>query len=82
MERLEPELAKCQVLCYECHQVKTAQEASERWQGAGHPKAKLTEDDVLAIRAATGTSAEIAVLYGTSPRNIRFIRSRKSWTHI
>jgi hypothetical protein len=44
--------------------------------------AKLTPDDVRAIRASRGTSRRIAREYGVSEANIRLIRSRQSWRHV
>jgi len=45
--------------------------------------AKLTEKDVLEIRAITGMKQQaIADLYGVSHQNIYSIIHRKSWAHI
>lgn len=43
---------------------------------------KLREQDVLAIRAATGTIASIAALFGLAPSNVHRIRARKAWTRL
>ena len=51
-------------------------------RGEAHPLAKLTEADVLAIRASTGTHKETAAQYGVSPSRISYIRTRKHWTLI
>lgn len=48
-------------------------------RGERNGKAKLTEADVRAIRAAVGTSSEIATRYGTSHPNVHSIRTRRSW---
>lgn len=45
-------------------------------------KAKLTEADVLAIRAASGTHEEIAARFGVVPSNVTLIRQRKTWRNI
>jgi hypothetical protein len=44
--------------------------------------AKLTEDQVLAIRTSSKRPAELAAEYGVSPSNITAILKRKSWRHI
>jgi transcriptional regulator len=43
---------------------------------------KLTEQDVLAIRADDRTQTEIAAKYGVSHQNISKIKNGKAWTHI
>lgn len=40
---------------------------------------KLTEDDVLAIRAATGRYADIAAPYGVDRHTVGDIKLRKTW---
>ncbi len=45
--------------------------------------AKLTEQDVIEIRAITGMSqVAIAERYGVTDMNINYIINRKSWKHI
>lgn len=44
--------------------------------------AKLTEAEVLSIRAACGTQREIAKQFRTSKSNVHDIRSRRNWRHI
>lgn len=54
-------------------------------RGSRHGMAKLTENDVLAIRAkyATGdTKAKLSRLYGVTPESIGHIVSRRQWKHI
>jgi hypothetical protein len=54
-----------------------------RLHGSSHAGAKLTEDDVLAIRASTGiTNLALSEKYGVSNQLISTIRRRKVWTHI
>ena len=56
-----------------------------RWagpHGATHHKAKLTDDDVRAIRRASGSYPEIAKQYGVSSKMIGFIKRGKSWRHV
>ncbi len=50
--------------------------------GEQHHKAKLTADQVIAIRADTRTYPEIAASYGVSTHNIVAIRNRKTWRDI
>ncbi len=51
-------------------------------QGIRHHQAKLTEADVLAIRASTRTGRELSQLFGVSGVAISSIRRRKTWRHI
>lgn len=51
-------------------------------RGTDHGSARLTEDQVREIRASTEASEKIAPLYGVSGRQIRDIRTRKSWRHL
>lgn len=51
--------------------------------GAKQNGAKLTDSDVIAIRATTGLSQQrIAKRYGVSPSLISCIRLGKNWTHV
>jgi len=45
-------------------------------------KAKLSEDDVVAIRAMAGTHEAIARQFGVSPSNVTMIRQRKTWRRV
>lgn len=51
-------------------------------KGEAHPLSKLTEKDVLEIRAATKTYQQLADHYGVSKQLIGAIRCRKLWKHI
>jgi hypothetical protein len=51
-------------------------------KGRKNPSAKLTESQVLEVRASNKTSRAIAVKYGVHPATISSIRLRKSWKHI
>jgi hypothetical protein len=54
-------------------------------RGSSHPQAKLTEDDVRAIRQAwsDGTPQhQLARTYGVAKGNISFIVRRKTWLHV
>ena len=50
--------------------------------GEKHYLAKLTEKDVLEIRASDLTCAKLAMQFGVSLSNISFIRTGKSWRHV
>ena len=50
--------------------------------GEKHHRAKLTEDDIKAIRTAQGTNRELAEIYGVSNVAIHFIRAHKTWKHV
>lgn len=51
--------------------------------GEAHGGSKLTEEQVLQIRARKGElHREIAVDYGVSREAVTFILSRRTWTHI
>jgi len=54
-------------------------------QGAGNPKAKLTEEKVLEIRAKKLGGAvprELAIEYQVSEACIRKVVQRKSWRYL
>lgn len=51
-------------------------------KGRQHGAAKLTEQQVLGIRIATGTQWEIASRYGIGQSQVSGIKNRKSWAHI
>lgn len=50
--------------------------------GSAHGMSKVTEKDVVAIRAATGTNQEIAKQFGITRQNVKFIRNRETWKHV
>lgn len=51
-------------------------------RGANTPLAKITEDQVLAIRADRRPSREIGAMYGLHARHVRKIKSGDRWQHI
>lgn len=54
-------------------------------RGSAHGHSKITEQDVLAIRAepkVMGSGRKLADQYGVSPTAICLIRSRKNWRHV
>jgi len=54
----------------------------DRVKGERHPKAKLTEKDVLAIRMSTVSQSQLARDLGLNQSFIGKIRNRVNWTHI
>lgn len=50
--------------------------------GTRNASAKLTPDDVAAIRASAEPHAVMARRYGVSEGNVRMIRARETWTHV
>jgi hypothetical protein len=50
--------------------------------GAGNHDAKLSTQDIRAIRASDQMGARIAEQYGVSRSTISSIRNRRTWTHI
>lgn len=62
-------------------------EAAERKRmkpalGERNSQAKLSNDLVLQIYAATGTNQEVAKRYGVNPWNVRVIRSGAQWNSV
>lgn len=54
-------------------------------KGQGHSQAKLTDEDVLAIRRRTSSGEQQGVVakdYGVSTATVCNIHHRKSWTHL
>lgn len=51
-------------------------------KGESHGASKLTNKDVIAIRASTDTYQKLADMYGVSRTSIEKIRYRKTWKHI
>lgn len=48
-------------------------------RGANHPRSKLTEADVRAIRASSDTKAALASRYGVAEPSIHQIITRRTW---
>lgn len=51
-------------------------------RGSQQGSAKLTEADVVAIRASAIPRDKIAAIYNVSACTIKFIRNRRSWKHV
>lgn len=62
--------------------VAKGREAHVGVKGVAHPRAKLTEEQVTAIRVLSAPITHIAAAYGVSPTTIHDIRTRKRWSHI
>ena len=53
-----------------------------RRKGETHPEAKMTAEQVIAIRADPRSAGLVAEAYGMSRSGIKDIRTRKTWKHI
>ena len=51
-------------------------------KGEALPQTKLTEDEVLEIRAAPGLQREIAKRFGVSRQLVGYIKLRQIWSHL
>jgi len=51
-------------------------------RGTSAWSAKLTEDDIRAIRASADRGVDLAARYGVTKSTITDIRKRRSWAHI
>ena len=54
----------------------------KRQQGVLHSRARLTEDDIRAIRSSVKATKEIALEFNVCRKHINEIISRKRWAHI
>jgi hypothetical protein len=50
--------------------------------GSRHPLTKLTEEQVLAMRAFSGTHREAGAAFGVTMGAAKAIRQRRNWSHI
>ena len=51
-------------------------------RGLRNGRARLTPDDVFAIRASTGGTAAVAAQFGIAQDYVRQIRKREAWSHL
>lgn len=51
-------------------------------RGSRNPKAKLDENDIIAIRDSPESSSELAAIFGVDSSTIRSIRRRQKWRHV
>jgi len=54
----------------------------QRIVGSKHPYSKLTEEDVISIRASSLSQEKLGKLYGVEQAHIGRIIRRVNWTHI
>lgn len=77
------ELAKCQILCYDCHLIKSKTEAVK---GINHGQHKLTDKEVISLRTiyATGTISvrAIADMFNVSRATAHLVIRNKTWKHV
>ena len=69
--------ARRRPLCAEC-----CHETPQQQRGEHNGFAKLTEQDILAIRSETGTQVEIGKKYGIHRSNVSLIRRKFTWSHV
>lgn len=81
-EWIVTELVKCQLLCRKCHEDKSRSEIGDVNRGEQSGNAKLTESDILAIRASGEPYRKIAEKYDVDHTLIYQIKKRKIWKHI
>lgn len=81
-EDRDKELAKCQVLCHDCHLEKTKEFLSSMWSGELSISSKLSEDQVKEIRTSSLSGVQLAQIYGVHKTTISDIRLYKTWKHI
>ena len=55
---------------------------AEPRRGESNNKAKLTTEDVIAIRRSKATGVALARRYGVSPAAISSVRRRRHWRHV
>lgn len=51
-------------------------------KGSAHPRARLNEEKVLAIRMDARARDVIATEYGVTVRTVEAVQWRENWTHI
>lgn len=78
-ERRETELVKCQILCKNCHQIKSK---GEHARGVQNGQAKLTEVQVTEIFVSSIPKRQLGRIYGVDERTIRSIKSKRIWKDV
>lgn len=51
-------------------------------RGIGHPRARLSDEAIRAIRASRAPSLKLADRFGVSRRHINRVRSGEGWSHV
>jgi 5-methylcytosine-specific restriction endonuclease McrA len=78
-QRREAELAKCRILCRQCHKDKSSKEKAK---GEHNGKALLKAEDIPSIRTSSESRKTLAERYGVDEETIKSVRARRSWKHI
>jgi hypothetical protein len=61
---------------------KNRQSKNGQQKGSKHSLAKLTEKDVVDIRASTLSQNKLALLYGVTQSSISHIQNKITWSHV
>lgn len=75
------ELAKCQLLCKDHHNLKTKEHGAQNI-GSRNGRAKLTERDIPVIRSSNLSSRKIALQYDINKGTVLDIRAGRRWNHV
>jgi hypothetical protein len=87
-KKLQEELRKCQVLCDDCHKVKSWEAGDIGNKGSQNGSAKLTEEKVLEARrrwrprCPKNGAAALARENGVSTLTMTMALKRKTWKHV
>jgi 5-methylcytosine-specific restriction endonuclease McrA len=81
-QRVEVELRKCQLLCSDCHQIKTNQDMPLQTQGEKHYRSTLTEDNVRLIRQSSDSYSQLAKRFNVNKSAVAKIKQGKNWKHV
>lgn len=79
------ELKKCQLLCKDCHELKSKKDGSQninKRNGEQINTAKLSIKDVIYIKTSVEKRDILAKKFSVSPSNISQIRTGKTWKHV
>ena len=84
-ERRDAEIAKCQVLCHDCHIKKTSDNKENTKLGVDHYRSRYTEDQVIEMRKLHSDGMSLPYLmkkFGGSKTAVHCIVTRKTWKHL
>jgi len=79
------EIAKCQLLCQQHHlekSLKNKECGTDGKPGEQNGNAKLTEDDIRAMRLSTLSNRTLANIYGIHWATVSKIKKRQRWSHV